>query len=96
MLAYEIRKNYIEVNDKNEIYEGCTTDQPQQDPEKVETFDEKEEAIEKLKKYSSELREMPGYVLYSEYYVEECEYDEDGEWVGGGDIVKFTNLPAEI
>ena len=31
----------------------------------------------------------------TEYYIEENEYDDDGEWISGGDIWKFSKMPSE-
>ena len=50
----------------------------------MESFDAKEAAIEALKKYSTDISEFSscGTVFnVTEYYVEENEYDEDGDVV---------------
>jgi hypothetical protein len=35
---------------------------------------------------------MSNYVLITEYYIEEAEYNEDGDWIGGGDIWEYSKL----
>jgi hypothetical protein len=36
------------------------------------------------------------YYLVTEYCVEENEYDEDGEWVSGGDVLEFSHMENAI
>lgn len=97
---FEIVKNTIEVK-KGEIKEGCTIDieRTVQEPEKLESFDTKEEALKALANYQSKVRELSGhlgiYYEVTEYYIEENDYDEDGEWVSGGDIHAFSKMPEQ-
>jgi hypothetical protein len=97
MKKFEIRKNTAEYSfrKRKNIHTGCTTEQQDQYPEVVEDFDGLEEAKEALKKYNSDIRKTSGNVgtLYevTEYYIEENVYDEDGEWISGGDIWEFAN-----
>lgn len=63
----------------------------------IKPFENKEDALRELKKYQSEIRTIygnagKGYSV-TEYYVEENEYDEDGEWIGGGDVWEFSKMP---
>lgn len=101
MVKFEIRENSMEVSwsNRHKITQGCTVnnDNTQQYPEILESFDNEYDAVKELSKYNSTVEEMRGntgtYYIVTEYYVEENEYDEDGEWVGGGDIVTFAKLP---
>lgn len=101
-MKYEIRKNTREISYKKraEIKEGCTLDQFDQEPEIIKTFDDKDEALIELKSYKSDIRKLSGgagsYYLITEYYVEENEYDEDGEWVSGGDVWAFSEMKIEL
>lgn len=98
-MKYEIRKNTKEISCKKrvEIKAGCTLDQENQDPEIIKAFDDKEEALNELKQYKSEICKLSGgagsYYLVTEYYVEENGYDEDCEWVSGGDVWAFSEMP---
>ena len=85
-IRFEIKKNTIEINYKNrmDIKPGCTLDNIDSDPEIIESFDTKEAAIEALKKYSTDISTFSscGTVFnVTEYYIEENEYDEDGDVV---------------
>ncbi len=66
------------------------------DPELIKSFDNKDEAIEELKKYKSDIRELKGnlgtYYEVTEYYIVENTYDEDGDFVEGGDVWEFTEM----
>lgn len=99
MKKYELRKNTREISykERNEITEGCTLNQMDQEPEIIESFDSKEEALKKLENKESEICQLSGgagaYYSVTEYYVEENEYDEDGEWVEGGDVYGFSKMP---
>ena len=99
MKKFELFKNDIEINwrDKGKIVEGCTLDQGDCDPEIIKSFDNKDEALEALKKYKSDIRELKGnlgtYYEITEYYIQENYYDEDGDFVEGGDIWEFSEMP---
>ena len=54
----------------------------------------KEEAEKELKKYKTDVCASGSLFTVEEFSIQENEYDEDGEWIGGGDIWKFT--PMEI
>lgn len=101
-MKYEIRKNTREISYKNrmEIKQGCTLEQDNQVPEIIKSFDDKDEALNELKSYKSDIRKLSGilgtYYAVTEYYVEENEYDEDGEWASGGDAWEFSEMKIEL
>ena len=102
MKKYEIVKNTREFTRKNkgEICEGCTPNQDTQYPEILESYDDKEAALEALKKYESECRHEDGWVepLWeaTEYYVEESDYDEDDELVENWGVWEFAPGLVEL
>lgn len=89
--VYEIRENGCECK---RYYEGVTLDQDDQDPKILETFDNLEDALQALKNYKSThyLYRVPAGPFYgvTEIYVEEAIYDEEGEWVDGGNVWEFA------
>ena len=95
---FDLLKNTISISYKNEkkIAPGCTLDQDWADPEKVKSFDNKEDAPSELKNYESEIRYSSGYYHVTEYYVEEYECDEDGEFIEGGDIWDFSQMKIDL
>lgn len=101
-MKYEIRKNTREISYKNraQIKQGCTLEQDNQDPEIIKSFDDKDEALNELKLYKSDICKLSGgagaYYAVTEYYVEENEYDKDGEWVSGGDVWEFSEIKIEL
>jgi hypothetical protein len=88
---YELKSNHIEVKSLKALSEGCTLEQDSTYPELIKSFEDKQEALDELKKYKTETRDMSNYYLVTEFYVEIAKYD-DGEWVDGGDIVEFTKF----
>ena len=98
-MKYEIIKNTREISYKNrkEIKEGCTLEQDNMMPEIIKSFDNKDEALKELKSYESDIKRLSGaagtYYNVTEYYVEENEYDENGEWVSGGDVWSISKMP---
>lgn len=99
-MKYELIKNTVEISCKEEIYEGCTLDQQDQEPEILKSFDDKAEALKALESHDTEIQRLSGgsgtYYSVTEYYVQENEYDEDGSWIGGGDVWAFSKMPEEI
>lgn len=99
MKRYEIKKNIAEIRKKSEIKIGVTLAQDFQEPEVLESFDTKEEALEALKEYKSSYERMDGYhapyYIVEEVYVEENVYDEDGDWIDGGDVWRVADFDAE-
>lgn len=68
------------------IKEGCTLEQWEQFPIVIKTFASKQNALEELEKYKTEITKLSGgagpYYLVEEYYVEENVYDEEAEKEG--------------
>jgi hypothetical protein len=99
MKKFELFKNDIEINwrDKDKIVEGCTMEQGDCDPELIKSFDNKDEALKELKNYKTDIRELSGnlgkYYEITEYYIQENTYDEDGDFVEGGDVWEFSQMP---
>lgn len=96
MKKFEIKKTNAELKKVNEIRQGASVDQDGYDAELIASFDTADEAKEELKKYSTKVDEMSGYYSMTEYYIEESEYDEDGDWVNGGDILEFSELKIDV
>ena len=93
MTKYELFKLNNEISWKNRygILPGCSIDlNGSQDPEKIEEFQTKEEALEALKKYSTSVGEGSGFFSITEYYVSEIEYD-DGDFLSE-DILKYSKM----
>lgn len=96
---FEVRKNSIEVpyKKRNLIKQGCAAGVEDSNPEIIESYSDKETALEALKNFKTEVARMAGqahsYYIVTEYYVEENSYDEDGEWVSGGDVWGITAMP---
>ncbi len=97
MKKYEIIKNTIEITKdrKSEVQAGITLTGRDQEPEIIDSFDTLEEAKESLKHYRSDISEVTtcskiSYIAVEEFYIEESEYDEDGEWVSGYGISEFA------
>ena len=99
MKKYEIVMKRAEISWKNRksVKEGCTMDC--QEPEVIKSFETLEEAKEEFKKYQTSIRELSNhgmtYFLIEEYMVEENEYDEDGEWMAGGDVWAITPMQEQ-
>ena len=89
-MKYALIKNNIEVKKLVEIKEGCTLEQNWQFPETIKIFNEKEEALEELKHYRSDIRKLGEYYNFEEYYVEEVTLDEDGAIYESFDILGFS------
>ena len=93
MKLYELKKNSIEIK-KEDMTVGCAVNDTNASPELIKKFRNKEEALEELKKYNTEIDEFSSATGTmcndTEYYVEENEYDEDGEWNSGGDIWEIS------
>ncbi len=104
MIKFEIKKNEREISYKNrsEIKVGCTLEQDNQEPAVIKSFDSKEEALKALKGHKTDIRELSGgtgknsYFTVIEYYVEENEYDEDDEWISGGDVLGVSKMNIEL
>ena len=99
MKKYELKMNSVEVK-KEDVREGCAAvDDMNAQPTLIKSFESKEEALEELKKHNTEIYSISAVVgtVYNvtEYYVEENEYDEDGEWISGGDVWEISKMMQE-
>lgn len=101
MKKFELRKNTLEVayKDRVNIRKGCTVDvEGDQYPVIITPFYNKEDALESLKAYTSEILKIKGntgaYYRVTEYYVEENVYNEEGEWMSGGEVLEFAEMPT--
>ena len=98
MRKYELRSASVEVRKFSDIKEGCTcsVDLQNQDYFLIKSYDDKEEALKELKKYNTTISTLSDhlgrYYLVEEFFVEENEYDEDGDWISGGDIWEFSKI----
>ena len=103
MKKYELLERTAEIRNKNAIVPGCTVNAAlntpgyDDDPEKLESFGSLEEAKKALTSFEAKVRELSDsigrYYEVTEYMIEENEYDEDGEWCGGGDDWGFSHMP---
>lgn len=97
-MVYEIKKGEVEFKAKEveTVEAGMITSRECFESDLIETFSTLEEAKEELKKYKSTAENMGmmngRIILAKEYFIEENTYDEDGEWVDGGDILEFAEL----
>jgi hypothetical protein len=102
MKKFEIVESHREISyrSRKEIKPGCTLLQDDCSSSVLKSFQNKDEALAELKNYETEIRELSGsagtYYLVTEYCVEENEYDEDGEWVSGGDVLEFSHMENAI
>lgn len=84
---FEIRTFSVETKDGKNPF-GVFQNLTNQDTELLESFDTLEEAIASFENYGATVRKDHYIVtryLHDCYVIEENEYDEDGEWVAGGD-----------
>ena len=99
MKKFEIRKASAEIRNRLDIAEGCAR-AIDEEPETMNTYDSIEEArkfLAGLKTSISELSSPIGrYYLVEEFYIEENEYDEDGDWVSGGDVWQFSPINITV
>lgn len=101
MKKYEVKENTIEVNYKNRknIKAGVSLESENQEPITIASCETLEEAQEELKKLKTDIIENHyngTFYTVTEYYIEENEYDEDGDWVTGGDIYVFSEMNIEV
>ena len=95
MKKYELKKNTVEIK-KKDLAHGCAVDDLNADPKIIKSFDSKEDALKELKKYKTDVYEFSSPIGtmcdVTEYYVEENEYDEDNEWISGGDVWEISEI----
>ena len=102
MMKYEIKEctREIKYKERFEIAPGCTANQDDCESKLIKSFDSKEDALKELEQYESNIYkfENNGMTFYevTEYFVEEVECNEDGEWVAGGDIWGFSKMKIEV
>lgn len=101
MKKYEVKENTIEVNYKNRksIKAGVSLESENQEPVTIVSCETLEEAQEELKKLKTDIKENhynTTFYTVTEYYIEENEYDEDGDWVTGGDIYDFSEMNIDV
>lgn len=100
MTFYELRRRTEEISwkDRKQISKGCTAADPE--PDTIKRFNTKKEALEALKAYTTTIRELKNavgvYYAVEEYCVEENEYNEEDEWVDGGNIWAWSEMKIEI
>lgn len=92
---FEVRRDSREFYYKNrKKIEGFCVQTNDNDPEIISTFDTLDEAKALLSTLESSVVYYEGspfnFYRVEQYYIEENEYDEDGEWVSGGDIWEWT------
>lgn len=97
MIKYEIKKGYEEISwkDRKKIMPAVAVQVIDSDPELIASFDTLEEAKNELKKYESVVWLTGGsnpYYDITEYYIEENEYNEDGDWIDGGNVWEYSKM----
>lgn len=98
--VFELKRDTRELSwkERTDIKEGCTV--YCQDPDTVKRFTNLAEAMEELAKYETKICKLSGtcgvYFLIEEYYVEESVYNEDDEWIEGGDIHGFSAISISL
>lgn len=96
MIKYELKKstNEIYYKDRYRIKSGCTLEDSE--PETIETFLDKEVALEALKNYKSMIYQTSSahvnFFEVTEYFVEENTYGEDDEWMESGGVWEFSKF----
>lgn len=94
-IKYELLEYHQEVayRDRKEIKEGCTLNPDKdQNPQTLKSFDSKEDALNALNDYKSEVNKMNGYFLVTEFFVEEVRLDGDKDELGR-DILATSEMP---
>lgn len=102
MMKFELKEctREIKYKERFEIAAGCTANQDDCESKLIKSFDSKEDALEELKNYKTEINSFSSNTgtryNVTEYFVEEAEYDEDGDWIAGGDIWGFSEMSIEV
>lgn len=97
MKKYELMFDKAETNNGKLVKPGVTYELNGGDgwnPTLIQKFNDKDEALEELKHYKTQICELAsGRLNITEYFVIENEYnDEDGEFIWGGDISDFSAM----
>lgn len=68
-----------------------------EDPTEITTFDDKQQAIQELRKYRTTVEYYEGmpynFYVVTEYCIETGEYNKEGEFVGGSLDYCITDFP---
>ena len=102
MMKYEIKEctREMDYKERNEIAPGCTANQDDCESKLIKSFDSKEDALKELGQYESNIYKFDTATgqkyEVTEYFVEEVECNEDGEWVAGGDILGFSRMCIRV
>lgn len=98
-IRYDVVRVIAEIKeeDRFQIRPGCAIDAP----DKVDSmifmpFEVKEEALMELESHPAEIGREGDSFLVTEYFVQENEYDEDGQLCGGGDILDTSVMEIEV
>lgn len=85
---YELCMKRVELAQKSQIKEGCAVFAEDHDADIISSHDSKQEALEELKKYRSSAFYRPwtghGFWVVTEYFIQEVEYDENGDDISDG------------
>ena len=96
MKKYVLFKNVDEVKSITKLYPGCTLDKVSIYPENIKAFGSKEEALEELKKYKTDVTDYGRYYLVEEYYIEEQKVNEEGEVVDSFGIWDYSKMSIYV
>ena len=96
MIKYEIIKAQKEIAYKNRmsIKQGCTLDD-WQTINSFETFEDAKIAFEGLK-LKSDIWYNGNVYLVIEYAIQCNEYDADGDFIAGGDILEISEMKIDV
>lgn len=83
----KLLKGYMMFQNRKNVHTGCTIFEVGCNPGEIKrwTIDQIEEAKEELKKYNCEYAERREIIEVTEYALEYCQCDEDGDFVMGSD-----------
>lgn len=102
MTKYELKESTMELREREarEIKPGCVYCRDGEEPKTLASFDSKEEALEALKPYKADIREFNTgsgrCYQVTEWYVEEVEYDEDGELLNSPCVWAFSPMEFRL
>lgn len=109
-MTYELRKCSVEIpyrvmyEDMWKIEPGYAWEKNFEgtncDTELISTFNTLADAEKELAKRKTDIRKYSGtcgsFFRMEEYFIEENAYDEEGEWVSGGDVPDFSKMEIEV
>lgn len=92
--VYELIKTSKEIQN-NKIKIGCTDTATEYDF--AIKFNTVEDALNELKKYKTKFYRagIQNYKVVEEYFVQEKIYNDEDEWIDGGDIYKYSDIDIE-